>query len=283
MLINICRVLHTMNYNTCIFNALWMLSWSKGGGEEVEFICSLSFRAEAAVRALWTDWWLSRLCLYRGACLRTAETRKTFSCHPLVWKCWCCCYGLDESSSVLTRKNILCCSPFLVSLYRHPSRMNSYKHNSFVIFSSCMNMPACICWLLSLVFTVMEKPVSSLWTWKNVTSFSLPLFYTALQVFRRPTKCWLKIKNELTLPGAVKFSIPIRSLCSSVNFWKFSSRMRLLWSWVAMSATSFRASMSKQKYTSVQNSSEMNLRKHLPPLLYRTLGNSHSVSYSINQ
>lgn len=114
---------------------------------------------------------------------------------------------------------------------------------------------------------VMEKPVSSSWTWKNVTNFSLPLFYTALYVFRRLSKCWLKTKNELTLPGAVKFSIPIRSLCSSVNFWKFSSRMRLLWSWVAMSATSFRASMSKQKYMSIQNSSEINLRKHLPPLL----------------
>lgn len=52
----------------------------------------------------------------------------------------------------------------------------------------------------------------------------------------------------LTLPGAVKFSIPIKSLCSSVSFWKFSSRIRLLCSWVAISATSFRASVSKQKW-----------------------------------
>lgn len=37
--------------------------------------------------------------------------------------------------------------------------------------------------------------------------------------------------------------MPIRSLWSSVSFWKFSSRIRLLCSWAAISATSFKASV----------------------------------------
>lgn len=53
-------------------------------------------------------------------------------------------------------------------------------------------------------------------------------------------------KNQaeaLTLPGAVRLSIPIRSCCSSVSFWKFSRRMRLFCSCEVISVTSFSASV----------------------------------------
>lgn len=47
----------------------------------------------------------------------------------------------------------------------------------------------------------------------------------------------------LTRPGAVRLSIPIKSCCSSVSFWKFSKRIRLCCSWEVISVTSFRASV----------------------------------------
>lgn len=39
---------------------------------------------------------------------------------PLPPSMWGSCWGP-------TRKNILCCRPFLVSLWRQPSRINSWK------------------------------------------------------------------------------------------------------------------------------------------------------------
>lgn len=63
------------------------------------------------------------------------------------------------------------------------------------------------------------------------------------QAMKRPSHKTLF--KSLTLPGVTRLSMPTKSRCSSVSFWRFSSRARLCWSADVTSVMAWRASVGR--------------------------------------